>query len=370
MGICSRSRFQTRRTQDNNCPDPKRRDRSNVLRPAVEQTDNTNHLQRDRNMPNKHHPKRGSLQFWPRARSKKHTARVRSWASTNDTKPLGFLGYKAGMTHVLVKETNSNSPRKGMEVFTPVTVIECPPMKVYSARYYANNEEGVLQVIAESFSKKVNKELARRQKACNKENKAPEQFDRVTLLVYTQPKLTGLGKKKPDMIEIEVGGKTLQEKSEYAQSQLDKEIKVSDVFRDHMFVDTHSVTKGKGFSGVVKKFGVKTLQHKSEKTKRGIGTMGAWTPKSVSYHICQPGKFGYHLRTEYNKATVKVGDKPEKINPKGGFLQYGFVKNDYVLIKGSIAGARKRPVTLTYATRIKKKIHNNEITYVSLESKQ
>jgi large subunit ribosomal protein L3 len=321
-------------------------------------------------MPNKHHPKRGSLQFWPRARSKKHTARVRSWASIKDNKPLAFIGYKVGMTHVLVKESNSNSPRKGLDVFTPVTVVECPPVKVYAVRYYKQAEDGTPKIISEIYSKKVEKEFVRRQSACKKINKVPEEFDRVVILVYTQPKLTGIGKKKPDMIELEVGGKDLQDKSTYAQSLLDKEIKISEVFKDFEFVDTHSVTKGKGFSGVVKKFGVKTLQHKSEKTKRGIGTMGAWTPKSVSYHICQPGKWGYHLRTEYNKTTIKISNKPEEVNPKGGFPQYGLVKNDYVLIKGSISGARKRPITITHATRIKNKMHSSPVTYVSLESKQ
>ncbi len=220
------------------------------------------------------------------------------------------------------------------------------------------------------FTKKTEKNLLRKFKVSKKDNKAPEAFDRIRVTVYTQPGLTGIGKKKPDLVEIGVGGKDLKGQSEYALSLLDKEIKVSDVLKDLQFVDVHSVTKGKGFSGTVKKFGVKRLQHKSEKKVRGIGTLGAWHPNRVSYTVAQPGKWGYHLRTEYNKVCIKIGDKVEEINPKGGFVRYGEVKNDYVLVKGSIAGAAKRPITITEPIRVKKKLHPMPISYVSVESKQ
>ena len=321
-------------------------------------------------MAKKHHPRRGSLQFWPHKRSHKHAARVRSWATVKENKLLGFIGYKAGMTHILVNEGNPNSQRKKMDVFTPVTVIECPPLKVYSVRYYAQNEEGDLKLINEVFAKKTEKSLSRKFKVSKKENTPPESFDRIRVTVYTQPRLTGIGKKKSDLAEIGVGGKDLKEQSEYALSLLDKEIRVSDVFKDLQFVDVHGVTKGKGFSGTVKKFGVKRLQHKSEKKVRGIGTLGAWHPNRVSYTVAQPGKWGYHLRTEYNKVCVKIGDKVEDVNPKGGFVRYGFLKNDYMLIKGSVAGATKRPITFTEAIRVKKKLHPMPVTHISVESKQ
>ncbi len=321
-------------------------------------------------MGKKHHPRRGSLQFWPHARSSKHAPRVRSKADSKDKKILGFLGYKVGMTHLLVKETNPNSHRKNMDVFTPVTVIECPPLKVYSVRYYAQNEDGDLKLVSELFSKKVTKELERKFKPSKKDNKAPVHFDAIKITVYTQPKLTGIGKKQADLVELSVGGKDLQEKSAYAQSLLDKDIKVSEALKEAQFVDIHSVTKGKGFSGVVKKFGVKRLQHKAEKARRKVGTLGSWHPNKVLYTVAQSSKWGYHLRTEYNKITLKIGTNPKDINPAGGFIRYGLVKNDYVLLKGSIPGPTKRPVAFSEAIRTKKKIYNMPITYTSLESKQ
>ena len=122
-------------------------------------------------MGRKHHPRRGSLQFWPHKRSKKHCARVRTWATVKENKLLGFLGYKVGMTHLLVKDNNPNSHLKDRDIFTPVTVIECPPMKVYSIRYYLENEDNDQEIVSEVFSKKVDKELKRKITASKKDNK-------------------------------------------------------------------------------------------------------------------------------------------------------------------------------------------------------
>ena len=321
-------------------------------------------------MGNIRHPRRGSLQYWPRARSSKHAARVRAWATTKEQKLLGFIGYKVGMTHLLVKETNPNSPRKNMDVFTPVTVVECPPLKVLSVRYYRDNDESAAAVVTEVFSKKVEKRLTRKTGYATKETTPPTAFDGVKVVVYTQPWLTGVGKKKPDLVELGVGGKTLAEQSAFALSLLDKEVRVTEVVKEFQLVDVHGVTKGKGFSGVVKKFGVKLLHHKSEKGVRGIGTMGSWHPNRVQFSVPQAGKWGYLLRTDYNKLTLKVGSKPVEINPKGGFVRYGLVKSDYVLLKGSVPGPAKRPVTFVDAIRPQEKVHPATITYTSVESKQ
>ena len=73
-----------------------------------------------------------------------------------------------------------------------------------------------------------------------------------------------------------------------------------------------------------------------------------------------------------NDLTLWFGDKPEDVNVKGGFLRYGLVKNPYILVKGSVAGASKRLITLTKAIRPNKKFQAEapSIAYVSKESKQ
>ena len=254
-----------------------------------------------------------------------------------------------------------------------MTVIECPPLKVLSVKFYQNSHDG-LKLLSEISSDNPDKELGRKiNMPKNQKAKEPnhDEVNEVRLLVHTQPKLTGIGKKKPELLEISVGGRDIKEKINYVKSLLGKEIKLSEIFKEGQEVDVHAVTKGKGFQGTVKRFGVKIRQHKSEKTKRGAGSLGPWTPKRVSYQSAQPGKMGYHTRTEYNKLFVKIGNNPSEINPKGGFNHYGLIKNDYVLLKGSVPGAIKRPIEITEPVRSNKKAPQPlQITYISLESKK
>ena len=59
------------------------------------------------------------------------------------------------------------------------------------------------------------------------------------------------------------------------------------------------------------------------------------------------------------------------ITPAGGFLHYGEVKSDYILVKGSVPGPSKRLIRFRDATRgSNKTLHDYEITYVSTASKQ
>ncbi|MBI5872013.1 50S ribosomal protein L3 [archaeon] len=315
-----------------------------------------------------HHPRRGSLQFWPRARAKSLVAKPRAFALSEEAKLHAFVGYKAGMTHLIVQEQNPTSQRKNMDIFCPATVIECPPMKIFSIRFYKKTESG-LKIISEIFSQTPAKNLAGKANPSKKANVQPPLFDSISIVFYTLPSSTNLSKKTPDMLEIPLINK--KELLDYALSLLNKEVKISEVFKPGQFLDVHAVTKGRGFCGVIKKFGIKKRPHKSEKKIRGIGTLGAWHPNKVLYSVAQAGKFGFHTRTEYNKQLLKIGAKPGSINPKGGFLHYGLIKSDYIIIKGSVPGPAKRPVTLITAIRQKAiTAHEPIIKYTSLESKQ
>ena len=309
-------------------------------------------------------PRRGSMQVWPRVRAKRVPPRVRTWPRVDLTKLLGFIGYKVGMTHMLINDNKIGSPTKGHKVFTPVTIIECPSMKPISLRFYKKTVDG-LKIVSELFSDHVDKNVVK------VKNKGKESdFDELKIVLHTQPKLTKIGKKKQELIELGLGGKTKEEKLKFGQEILNKnEIKVSEVFKEGQFLDIHSVTKGKGFQGTVKRFGVKIRQHKSEKTKRGVGTLGSWTPKHVSWRVAQPGKMGYHTRTEFNKWLISISSKVEDINPKGGFMHYGNIKNEFILLKGSVAGAPKKPVVLTEPVRPVKQFEKPEVSYVSVSKK-
>ena len=311
-------------------------------------------------------PHRGSMQIWPRVRAKRLYARVRRWHNQGQPKLLAFAGYKAGMTHILLDDKRANSRTKGDAIAWPVTVLECPPLKAYAVRFYKKDLYG-WHLAGSIYHPKPAKELARKTAPSTK-NAEPADFDRVRLVVYTQPWLLGL-KKKPELFEIQVGG-TKEDALKLAKGFLEKDIKLSDVFKEGQLVDVHAVTKGKGHQGTVKRFGVRIRQHKAEKTKRGIGTLGSWHPNRVDYRVAQAGRMGTSLRTEYNKLLLKMGTKPEDITQKGGFLHYGPVQHDYVLLKGSVAGPAKRLITLTEPSRPYKLDPNMTITYISRESKQ
>ena len=91
-------------------------------------------------MPTKKSPRKGSLQFWPRKRVSKFLPRV-NWGAIDSGKNLkGFICYKAGMASAYVKDDTVHSMTKGKKIIIPVTILECPPLKIFSVRFYKDNQ--------------------------------------------------------------------------------------------------------------------------------------------------------------------------------------------------------------------------------------
>ncbi len=381
-----------------------------------------------------HAPVRGSHGYYPRARASSITPRVRSWPKVEGPpRLLGFPVFKVGMTHTVVIEPYKYSPLHGQEVVKPVTILEAPPVFGAGLRLYGQDDHGALVSISEVMlselpkhaerllpkSKKgygverveeegvvevrPNKELSRKIEEMRGEL---DRVERVRLLALTQPHLTGIGKKKPDLVEIEIGGSKIDEKFEFAVSLLGREIHMpSDdllyellgerlreaeearrrkgrggdevrrmvekakgdrvylgVFSPGFLVDVVGVTKGKGFQGVIKRFGVKEMPrwHKHRKGSRKVGSAGPATPGTMRF-IPRAGQLGFHRRVEYNKRIIMMGVNlsfidPElgvvpNINPKSGFKHYGVVRNDYLAVLGSVMGPPKRMLMLRYPIR-------------------
>ncbi|MBD3249673.1 50S ribosomal protein L3 [Candidatus Woesearchaeota archaeon] len=315
-------------------------------------------------MPTKKAPRKGSLQFWPRVRAKKDIARVRSWPASTETKISGFAGYKVGMTHVIATDNKSTSMTKGQDISIPVTILECPPLFVASIVFYKNNLP-ISAVSASNFKKQLSKAISIPKKT--KKIEEIKDFDDLRLLVHTQPYLTTIGNKKPRLFEIPLSGKN-EEKLNYAKENLGKEINLSDILAEGQSIDVHSITKGKGMQGPVKRFGVAIRQHKSEKTKRGPGNLGAWTGARI-WRVPQAGQLGYNQRVEYNKWVLKIGDNLEEINKSSGYKKYGIIKNQYILVKGSIPGPNKRIVIFTNPLRENKKIPKEAATISHISRK-
>jgi len=330
----------------------------------------------------KHAPKRGSLAFLPRGRAPKFVPRIKNWPEYDDSaaKLLGFVGYKAGMTHAVVTVDNPNSPFQGQETVIPVTVIDTPPVRPFSIRGYERTPYG-LKLVTEVLAEDLSEDLRRAMplpKEHDSEAKLEELEGRIDsiaeirMLIHTQPRLAGVPKKRPDIMEYKIGAPTVQEALEYAKEVLGTDVRVADILEEGMLVDSIAVTKGHGFKGTVRRWGVRILQHKSRKTKRGIGCLGPWSPTNIRYTVPQPGQTGFHSRTQFNNAIVKLGERGEEITPDGGFVNFGVIRGDYVMVKGSVPGPVKRPVRLRYPIRPTKghEVKPLTVSYISTTSKQ
>lgn len=318
-------------------------------------------------MPKTHKPRKGSLQFWPRKYAGKILPSV-NWKFLQQEaekkgasqKFLGFICYKVGMLRVLARDLTPDSLTRNREIVLPATVVECPPIKIFSIRFYKNNMVASELVVSTDKELKRKLMLPKKAQAGLEKLEAVEKnlaaYDDLRLIVYSVVKKTPI-KKTPDLAEIALAG-TLQEKLGLAKNLVGKEISAEEFFSVAELVDVHAVTKGKGIAGPIKRFGIGKKQHKTEKGVRRPGTLGAWTPKRVSFHAPLAGQLGFFSRVKYNNKILKLA-KPEEtaeINPKPGFHKYGLVKNTCLLVEGSLQGPRKRPLLFTIPARPSKKI--------------
>lgn len=331
----------------------------------------------------KHHaPRHGSLAYLPRKRAKKPVARIRYWPEIKSDSPrlLGFSAYKAGMTYIFTIEDRKRSPNFGKEVMRAATVLETPPILVCGIRTYTKTPYG-LQNITEAWMNDppaildralVLPENFNTQVMLEKIQQNLEQTTAIRLVTATQPSQTNLAKKKPELMEIQIGGGTIPQQLEYAKQLLGKTVTPEEVFKEGQFIDIAGVTVGKGYQGPVKRWGVTKLQHKGRKTKRGIATLGPWNPHHLMYSIPRAGQMGYHQRIEFNKRILKIGKDGKEVTVKGGFVRYGEVKGPYILVEGSIPGTEKRQIRLRVPARPPTEIPEvpPQVTYISLDSPQ
>lgn len=292
-------------------------------------------------------PRFGSLQFWPRKRAEKQIPSVNWKAVKGDGKTdslLGFIAYKVGMRTALVKDTTDKSMTQGKRIYLPVTVLEVPNMKVFSVRFYKDNK--VLKDIVVSTDKILKRKLSLPKQPKNLESDAPKEYDDIRVIVYSLPSQTSI-KKTPDLIELAVEAK---DKLAFVKSLLNKEITLNEF--KFPLLDVRGLTKGKGLVGPVKRMGISLKGHKTEKGVRRPGSLGPWHPAHTSFRTAQAGQFGMFTRVIYNNTVVGSGTISEKdINPKSGFDNYGKIKGNYILIKGSVQGPQKRQILLTPSFR-------------------
>eukprot|EP01004_Peranema_trichophorum_P004355 NODE_3283_length_1382_cov_266.574265_g2855_i0.p1 GENE.NODE_3283_length_1382_cov_266.574265_g2855_i0~~NODE_3283_length_1382_cov_266.574265_g2855_i0.p1 ORF type:complete len:413 (-),score=78.89 NODE_3283_length_1382_cov_266.574265_g2855_i0:77-1315(-) len=340
-------------------------------------------------------PRHGSLGFLPRKRARRVRGRIRHFPKDDPTqKPhlTAFMGYKAGMTHIVRDVDKPGSKVHKKEVVEAVTILETPPMIVVGIVGYIRTPRGYrtlktiwAEQLPVGFIRSLYKNYAQSKKkayknylAKKKQEKGKQQTERdiaslkkycsiIRVIAITQAhKIPVLRQKKSHNMEIQINGGSTAEKVDFALKLLEQPLPVNTVFQESEMVDVIATTKGHGFEGVIHRWGVTRLPRKTHKGLRKVACIGAWHPARVGFTVPRAGQNGFHHRTEIHKKIFKIGKSAEEdkanakcdadltdktITPMGGFVNYGTVKHDYVMLKGCIAGPRKRVITLRKTLR-------------------
>jgi large subunit ribosomal protein L3e len=360
-------------------------------------------------------PRHGNLGFLPKKRTKHHSGRIRSFPrdsdSSKDCHLTAFRGYKSGMTHIVRGVDRPGSLMHKREVVDAVSIIETPPMIVVGVVGYVETPNG-LRTLTTVFAEHLSDEFKRRcyknwfkskRKAYTKYAKKYEkdggkeidyELDRikkyctvVRVITHTQVKKLNLRIKKAHIMEIQInGGADAAAKVDFAKSLFEKEITCDSVFAKDENIDVIGVTKGRGYEGVTTRWGVTRLPRKTHRGLRKVACIGSWHPARVSTTVPRAGQNGYFHRTELNKKVYRIGKKGDEascqteadltkkgITPMGGFVKYGEVNEDWIMVKGAIVGVKKRPVILRKSMMnhtSRKQLETIDIKFIDTSSKQ
>jgi len=334
-------------------------------------------------------PRHGSLGFLPRKRTRHSAGKIKSFPKDDQEKPphlTAFMSYKAGMTHIVRDVDKPGSKLHKKEVVEAVSVVEAPPMVVVGFVGYVETPRG-LRALTTVWAGHLSEECKRRfykswqkskQKAFTKYQKrwseaskgseapmaaevarAKKYCQVIRAICHTQVTKVKIGQKKAHIKEIQVNGGTTEKKVDFVMGLFEQEVKIADVFNQDEMVDIVGATKGKGYEGVVTRWGVTRLVRKSHRGLRKVACIGSWHPARVQFQVPRAGQNGFHHRTEINKKIYRIGAKDDSkgamteqdltekgITPMGGFSHFGEVNEDWVMLKGGIMGPRKRIITL------------------------
>jgi len=339
-------------------------------------------------------PRHRSKGFLPKKRSKRYRGKVKAFPADDPSKPVHmtcFMGYKAGMTHIVRDMDRPGSKVNKKEVVEAVTILETPPMVCIGVVGYIMTPRG-LRALKTVWAEHINEEAKRRfyknwsaskkkafTKSCTKWtddlgkkeiekdlNQIKKYCSVVRVICHTQMKILRRRQKKAHIMEIQLNGGSVADKVNFAREHFEKEVPVTDVFAMDECIDVIGVTKGHGFKGVTSRWHTKKLPRKTHKGLRKVACIGAWHPSRIQYTVPRAGQKGYHHRTEINKKIYRIGEgykmkdgklvknnaatdydlADKAITPMGGFPHYGEVKQDFLMLKGACIGHKKRVLTL------------------------
>ncbi|MDP3276527.1 MAG: 50S ribosomal protein L3 [Deltaproteobacteria bacterium] len=212
---------------------------------------------------------------------------------------LGLVGRKIGCTQIF----NENG------TVTRVTVIECGPCKVVRKRTESLDGYSALQLsFGEKSAKNVSKPIKGYFAKSGVEGRKVERKGREVELLPEHLKELRLSAE--DAAKFEVG----------------QVLTVADMFTDGQFVDAGGISKGRGFSGVMRRHnfkGCQTSTHGTHEYKRHGGSIGTnMTPGRTMPGKKMPGQHGNKQCTQINLKIARV-----------------IAEKNLVLIEGSVPGA-------------------------------
>lgn len=203
----------------------------------------------------------------------------------------GILGRKLGMTQVFTAEGN----------VIPVTVIEAGPCVVLQKKDLENDGYEAVQI---GFAdKKVSRSNKPEAGHATKANTVPKRYVR---------EIRGV-----DLANVEVG----------------QELK-ADLFAQGEFVDVTGISKGKGFAGVIKRWGQSRgpMSHGSRYHRRP-GSMGSIQANRVPKGKRLPGHMGHDTVTIQRLEVIRVDAERNVILVKGSIPG---AKNSYVKVRETV----------------------------------
>jgi large subunit ribosomal protein L3e len=298
------------------------------------------------------------------------------------------MGYKAGMTHIVRDVDKPGSKLNKKEIVEAVTVLECAPMIVVGFVGYVETPRG-LRALTSVWSGHLSDECKRRfykswhkskhkaftkyakryaesgkDKAMPMEeeiNRAKKYCQVIRAIVHTQISKIKIGQKKAHVKEIQVNGGSAADKVDFIVKLFEQPVAVSTVFNENEMVDVIGVTKGHGNNGVITRWNCTRLARKSHRGQRKVACVGTWHPTRIQWQVPRAGQRGYFHRTEINKKIYRIGkavkddphnavgenDLTEKsITPMGGFPHFGEVNEDWIMLKGTCTGTKKKVLTV------------------------
>jgi large subunit ribosomal protein L3e len=189
-------------------------------------------------------PRHGDLGFLPRKRTKHHAGKIKSFPKDDASKAphlTAFMGYKAGMTHIVRDVDRPGSKMNKKEIVEGVSIVEAPPMIVCGFVGYVETPRG-LRALTSVWAGHLNEEVKRRfyktwhkskKKAFTKYQKrwsdaskggegapmateierAKKYCQVIRAICHTQIGKVKIGQKKANIKEIQINGGTTAQKN-------------------------------------------------------------------------------------------------------------------------------------------------------------